>query len=354
MQGNLEKHFLTKGVVAPANFLSCDGDYASIRVGKAQMLASHSDFLRAKLATLPERSSVLDVAAARGDFAEFLLAEFPHFDVQLEEHSEQMFEDLVGKMSQRKNVEVRMAAGSSGYPSDAFDFIYATHSLEHFRNPRQVMGRWRKALRPTGTLFVDVPDVTKIDFSAVVDDHFYDEHLSYFSKEHLEELGSLIGLRIADSRQCGGSIVVAMVPDENLSTKKTVAPLNKGLFETEILKSYRQNLERNRRVLPSKVKSLVSRISEHNGSVIAIGCGRKFDAYRIYGDMDLDLFDYFFDTYLFRSLTDFHGRHLFSLDEIGDVQMDNPLFAVFGSSSSEAMAKVLMKSGFHRDQVFAA
>lgn len=350
----MEKRFLTKGVVAPTNFLSCDGDYASVRVGKAQMLASHRAFLRTKLGTLPNRASVLDVAAARGDFAEFLLAEFPHFDVQLEEHSEQMLDNLVAKMSQRKNVMVRIAAGRSGYPSDRFDFIYATHSLEHFRNPRQVMERWRKALRPSGTLFVDVPDVTKIDFSAVVDDHFYDEHLSYFSEAHLEELGSLVGLRIADSRQCGGSIVVAMVREENLSTKKTVLPLSKGLFETEILKSYPQNLERNRRVLPSKVKSLARRISQHNGSVIAIGCGRKFDAYRIYGEMHLEHFDFFFDTYLSRSLTDFHGNHLFSLDEIEDVQMDNPIFVIFGSSSSEGMARVLMKSGFHRDQVIAA
>ena len=70
--------------------------------------------------------------------------------------------------------------------------------------------------------------------------------------------------------------------------------------------------------------------------------------------MPLEHFDFFFDTYLSRSLTDFHGHRLFSLDEIEDVQMDNPIFVVFGSSSSEGMARVLMKSGFHRDQVIAA
>ncbi len=353
VQGNLETESAKKGEVAPRNYLSCDGDYASVRVGKAQMLSSHREFLQAHLKEIPDRSSILDVAAARGDFAEFLLSEFPDFKVRLEEHSPQMFGDLLQKMGRHKNMTVSMATGSSGYPSNAFDFIYATHSLEHFRNPREVMERWTHALKESGTLFLDVPDVTKIDLSSVVDDHFYDEHLSYFSQAHLEKLGSLVGLRVSDSRQLGGSVTVTMVHDKHLSIDEPAPPLFTGLTVTKFLEAYNKNLVQNRNGLSSKVMSLASRISRHSGSAIAIGCGRKFDAYRVYGAMDIELFDYFFDTYMSRAFSNFHGRPIFSLDAISEVPLDNPIFVVFGSSSLEAMTRLLVNSGFHQDQVIA-
>lgn len=69
------------------------------------------------------------------------------------------------------------------------------------------MERWKRALSPNGILYVDVPDITRIDLSAVVDDHFYDEDLSYFSKAHLEGLGARLGLQITDSMQYGGVLL---------------------------------------------------------------------------------------------------------------------------------------------------
>ena len=39
-----------------------------------------------------------------------------------------------------------------------FDFVYASHCLEHMRDPRAAIAQWWELVRPGGVLFVIVPD----------------------------------------------------------------------------------------------------------------------------------------------------------------------------------------------------
>ena len=39
-----------------------------------------------------------------------------------------------------------------------FDFVYASHCLEHMRDPRAAIAQWWQLVRPGGALFVIVPD----------------------------------------------------------------------------------------------------------------------------------------------------------------------------------------------------
>ena len=39
-----------------------------------------------------------------------------------------------------------------------FDFVYASHCLEHMRDPRAAIAQWWQLVRPGGVLFVIVPD----------------------------------------------------------------------------------------------------------------------------------------------------------------------------------------------------
>jgi SAM-dependent methyltransferase len=39
-----------------------------------------------------------------------------------------------------------------------FDFVYASHCLEHMRDPRAAMAQWWQLVKPGGVLFVIVPD----------------------------------------------------------------------------------------------------------------------------------------------------------------------------------------------------
>jgi SAM-dependent methyltransferase len=41
---------------------------------------------------------------------------------------------------------------------DSFDFVFASHSLEHMRDPYEALGNWIRVVKPRGHLIIDVPD----------------------------------------------------------------------------------------------------------------------------------------------------------------------------------------------------
>lgn len=45
------------------------------------------------------------------------------------------------------------------YPSQYFDYIRSNHSFEHIWNPREVLREMRRIIKPTGLLFIGVPNV---------------------------------------------------------------------------------------------------------------------------------------------------------------------------------------------------
>ncbi len=45
------------------------------------------------------------------------------------------------------------------YPSATFDYVRSNHSFEHIHNPRDVLREIRRVMKPTGLLFIGVPNV---------------------------------------------------------------------------------------------------------------------------------------------------------------------------------------------------
>lgn len=45
------------------------------------------------------------------------------------------------------------------FPSEAFDYVRSNHSFEHIHNPREVLREIRRVIRPSGRLFLGVPNV---------------------------------------------------------------------------------------------------------------------------------------------------------------------------------------------------
>ena len=41
---------------------------------------------------------------------------------------------------------------------DSFDFVFASHCLEHVRDPYEALGNWIRVVKPSGHLVIDVPD----------------------------------------------------------------------------------------------------------------------------------------------------------------------------------------------------
>lgn len=60
-----------------------------------------------------------------------------------------------------------------GFATDAFDVVYASHSLEHAHHPDQVISEYARVLRPGGAVLVEVPvryptsDADLVDFGDV-------------------------------------------------------------------------------------------------------------------------------------------------------------------------------------------
>lgn len=46
----------------------------------------------------------------------------------------------------------------AGVPDASFDFVHASHSLEHMRDVNEAIGHWIRVLKPLGHLVVTVPD----------------------------------------------------------------------------------------------------------------------------------------------------------------------------------------------------
>jgi SAM-dependent methyltransferase len=48
----------------------------------------------------------------------------------------------------------------AGYESASFDYVRSNHSFEHIHNPREVLREMRRIVKPTGVVFIGVPNVS--------------------------------------------------------------------------------------------------------------------------------------------------------------------------------------------------
>ena len=68
-----------------------------------------------------------------------------------------------------------------------FDFVYASHVLEHFREPAIVLREWLRVVKHGGFVFFAVPDFILYE-KGVFPSQFNAAHKSFFAVEYLQEL----------------------------------------------------------------------------------------------------------------------------------------------------------------------
>ena len=81
-------------------------------------------------------------------------------------------------------------------PAGGFDFITAIHVLEHFRDPKAALVRFRDWLSAGGCLFISVPSIEVYHRSPHGRFHF--AHLFNFNRESLVLMAEEAGLRVHD------------------------------------------------------------------------------------------------------------------------------------------------------------
>jgi methylation protein EvaC len=87
------------------------------------------------------------------------------------------------------------------------DVVMCRHTLEHVPHPRDFLRAIYLLLKESGRVFIEVPSLMPIIDQRLHGYEFWDEHLSYFSEETLQNLLIETGFEISgiESREHGGS-----------------------------------------------------------------------------------------------------------------------------------------------------
>lgn len=80
-----------------------------------------------------------------------------------------------------------------GVPDSSFDFVYASHILEHVRNPTVAIKNWWRVLKTNGYLIVAIPERNLYEKRTRLPSHRNNDHKHFFLLEN-DEAPDTIGL----------------------------------------------------------------------------------------------------------------------------------------------------------------
>lgn len=162
---------------------------------------------------LSERMRILDVGSGGGEFA-YLLKTLGH-DVQGVEPNH----GYANYAASQYGLNItRGFIGDAMLPEHSYDLITSWHVLEHTEDPGAVLDQLRRALRPGGTLVIEVPNVEAICQSPR--STFHEAHLYNFNSATLELLARKAGLHACAIRHSpdGGNLTAIFRSQPDLST----------------------------------------------------------------------------------------------------------------------------------------
>jgi SAM-dependent methyltransferase len=319
--------------------ISCDSPYSNIRVGKQQMAEKFFDVLGSLPLDIEKIQSVLDVRSARGSF---ILKSPDYFKaaktfVGLEE-------DLYLHPPSHQYCDTNVAIldySVYNFPSQSqkFDFVYSCHTLEHYRNPNRYLQNIKRFLSPNGYFFLDIPSLSDFIEADVLDDFFYDKHLLYFTELTIFRLLNSNGFDIIWHRSSGNGCIELLVQLENKHKSKHSQDSTSALVKSSQVSDYSKRLANNRAKLSEVSENIGKFIPLSNSKYVAFGAGRILDAFKVYGDLDLRLFDYFVDNYLFEASRMVNG---FSIQRLSDLNPELDLtFILFTRTNSKPLARMI-------------
>ena len=96
---------------------------------------------------------------------------------------------------------------------EQFDFVYASHCLEHMHDPRQAVLEWWQLVKPGGHLFFLVPDEDLYE-QGVFPSRFNDDHKATFTIDKTESWSPVsINVRALAASLPGGELVSLVLQD---------------------------------------------------------------------------------------------------------------------------------------------
>ena len=169
---------------------SGDADWGNIRMAKGFRLDSLKPLL---IEEVRDAKTILDVGSSRGDFVRFARKENPLAHITAIEPDERIIdyaEDADAIPLKLENVCLR---------DNNFDFVFLCQTLEHADAPSKMLSKIWKAMKPGGTLFLEVPNLDVIRYPWNVECHFIDKHTHHFSHNLLCNYVEWAGFRVSDT-----------------------------------------------------------------------------------------------------------------------------------------------------------
>lgn len=146
------------------------------------------------------------------------------------------------------------------YVKDQFDFVYASHCLEHMHKPKDAAHEWWKLVKPGGYLFFAVPDEDLYE-QGVFPSRFNPDHKATFTINKTKSWSplSINVLELAQSLP-GGEVMSVTLQDHNYNRSLTTfGPRKRSNFITNFIMRAYYSLQRRYGFKNSVIQSICLR-----------------------------------------------------------------------------------------------
>lgn len=225
------------------------------------------DFIKPYLTT---ESTILDLGFSKGGFVNFLAAQG---------YSSGLSIDVVDRfLGQAKDLNL------PELPDHSLDIIAIDQTMEHLANPLQAFQEFKRLLKPSGVLFIGIPDAGRYE-----QDYFFDfywfllkEHVQHFDLTHISLLAARSNFSLVDKVEnytVMMNTTTMLLPNLNLLFKLEDASVD---LEQEISDKHFALLPKIERYIATNLIKLTKRqeffsqLAREEKSLYIWGIGREF------------------------------------------------------------------------------
>lgn len=300
----------------PPGSMSADADRSSYRYTK-DVISDRYDKCFTQCVDFTKFEHILDIGSNRGAFIKYLGTHYPGKQITCIEPDP----TITGAYSVLPNVSVQECRFEHArLLENYFDFAYCAHTLEHADSAREMLLGIRRALKPSGLLFVAVPNL--VFHEDVIEELFIDPHTFHFNFFLLRSFCSQMGFSVEYAGEPKEADLILLLKKQEADTMQLkFYPSDQGLAQEakKEIAYYKKNIQRNRIALKDSVERLGEAAKTYK--IVIWGGGRIFDAMVRFGGLDLTTIYLVVDKFLYRYVKELHGV---KLDSPSVLENENP------------------------------
>lgn len=325
-----------QGVPEPKRIqtLSTDADWGNVRHGKGVRF----DFLRTVLENEIQWntvSKVVDVGSNRGDFVLWLNNHHPNVECWAIEPDKSVVENYA--QIQQVNLHLDRLEHLS-LPSNYFDLIFCSHTLEHADSAAEMLEIIRQALRPGGLLLLEIPNLQGITNQDVIEEFFIDKHTFHFDRETLIDYVSSSGFSVLRGLNDKDELNITLLlrRDSEPAVFQPNAGTSRAARNAEWINLFAKRLPINRHLLKWIVEEKLRPLGARQ-KVGYWGGGRILDTLIKYGGLRSDDIYCLVDAHLHKIIKETHGVRIERPEMLRILEPQ--VLVTLGRSAEEFMAK---------------